>query len=105
MNLKAQYEIIPRYAIIQHHELMYKKYDIDTLEYNIDRLGLKRLLTTQNLTLAFCVKYLLNSTEYGMGVEDTYISNNDILLYQKHITREELEEHLNKCIYLKKSNF
>jgi len=29
-----------------------------------------------------------------MGVEDEYISKNDILLYQKHITSEELEEHL-----------
>ena len=46
--------------LVQHHELMYNKYDIDTLEHNIDRLGLKRLLTTQKLTTAFCVKYLLN---------------------------------------------
>ena len=80
--------------VVQHHELMYNKYDIDTLEHNIDRLGLKRLLTTQKLTTAFCVKYLLNPEEYGMGVEDEYISKNDILLYQKHITSEELEEHL-----------
>ncbi len=80
--------------VVQHHELMYNKYDIDTLEHNIDRLGLKRLLTTQKLTASFCVKYLLNPEEYGMGVEDEYISKNDILLYQKHITSEELEEHL-----------
>ena len=85
--------------IIQHHELMYNKYDIHTLEYNIhtleyniDRLGLKRLLVTQNLTAEFCVKYLLNPEEHGMCVEDEYISKNDILLYQKHIRKEELEE-------------
>ncbi len=79
--------------LVQHHELMYNKYDIDTLEHNIDRLGLKRLLTKQKLTTAFCIKYLLNPEEYGMGVEDEYISKNDILVYQKHITSEELEEH------------
>ena len=78
--------------IIQHHELMYNKYDIDTLEYNIDRLGLKRLLVTQNLTAEFCIKYLFNPEEYGMCVEDEYISKNDILIYQKHIRKEELEE-------------
>ena len=77
--------------IIQHHELMYNKYDIDTLEYNIDRLGLRRLLITQKLTADFCVKYLLNPEEHGMCVEDQYISKDDILLYQKHITKEELE--------------
>jgi len=75
--------------IIQHHELMYNKYDIDTLEYNIDRLGLRRLLITQKLTADFCVKYLLNPEEHGMCVEDQYISKDDILLYQKHITKVE----------------
>ena len=80
--------------IVQHHDLMYKKYDIETLEFNIDRLGLKRLLVTQKLTAEFCIKYLLNPEEHGMCVEDHYISKNDILLYQKHITPEELERLL-----------
>ena len=82
--------------IIQHHELMYKKYDIETLEFNIDRLGLKRLLVTQTLTADFCIKYLLNPEEHGMCVEDHSISKSDILLYQKHITQEELD-----CIFKK----
>ena len=79
--------------IVQHHDLMYNKYNIEILEYNIDNLGLRRLLVTQTLTPDFCVKYLLNPEEYGMGVEDEYISKNDILMYQKHISKEELEEH------------
>ena len=82
--------------IIQHHELMYKNYDIETLEFNIDRLGLKRLLVTQTLTADFCIKYLLNPEEHGMCVEDHSISKSDILLYQKHITQEELD-----CIFKK----
>ena len=84
--------------VIQHHELMYKKYDCNTLEYNIDRLGLKRLLTTQLLTVEFCVNYLLNPEEHGMCVEDHYISINDILQYQTHITRKQLEDQLKNNI-------
>jgi hypothetical protein len=82
--------------VVYHHELMYKKYDIKTLEYNIDRLGLKRLLTTQTLTVEFCVNFLLNPKEHGMCVEDHYISFNDILQYQTHITSEQLESQLKK---------
>ena len=74
------------YKIIHHHDLNYNKYDISTLEFNIDRLGLKSLLQTQKLTAEFCIKYLLNPEEYGMCVEDSYISINDILLYQTHLT-------------------
>jgi hypothetical protein len=80
--------------VIQHHELMYKKYDCNTLEYNIDRLGLKRLLTTQLLTVEFCVNYLLNPEEHGMCIEDHYISIHDILQYQTHITGKQLEDQL-----------
>ena len=46
--------------IVQHQDLMYNKYNIEILEYNIDNLGLRRLLVTQTLTVDFCVKYLLN---------------------------------------------
>ena len=46
------------------------------------------------LSAEFCIKYLLNPEEHGMCVEDHYISKNDILLYQKHITSEELERLL-----------
>ena len=39
--------------IIQNHQLRKKKYDIETLEYNIDNLGLRNLLKTQILTPNF----------------------------------------------------
>ena len=77
--------------IIQNYHLMYNKYDIETLEFNIDRLSLKKLLLTQTLTTEFCKLYLFNPEEHGMCVEDHYISIDDILLYQKHIIREELK--------------
>jgi hypothetical protein len=76
--------------IIQHHQLSYEKFDIETLEHNIDRLGLKKLLQTQVLTPEFCVKYILNPQEHGICREDHYICKNDILIYQPHITMEQL---------------
>ena len=76
--------------IIENYQLMYNKYDIETLEFNIDRLSLKKLLVTQKLTTEFCKLYLLNPEEHGMCVEDHYISIDDILLYQKHSTKADL---------------
>jgi hypothetical protein len=82
--------------IVYNHQLRDKKYDIVTLEYNIDRLCLRTLLTTQKLTPEFCVKYILNYEEHGMCVEDSYICDSDILLYQEHITQKELDEAYEK---------
>lgn len=81
-----------RMKIIYNHQLRYKKYDIATLEYNIDRLSLRMLLRTQKLTPEFCVKYILNSEEHGMCVEDSYLFDEDILNCQEHITQKDLYE-------------
>jgi hypothetical protein len=82
--------------IIYDADLRYKKYDIATLEYNINRLSLRTLLKTQKLTPEFCVKYILNSDDYASCDEDTYICEEDVLIYQKHILQKDLDE-----IYLK----
>jgi len=80
--------------IIHNHDLFYKqKYDIETLEYNIDRLALKTLLKTQKLTVEFCGTYLLNPEEHGMSREDHYITWSDVLRYQRHITNEEIQQY------------
>ena len=71
--------------IIYNHQLSNNKYDIVVLEKNIDRLSLKKLLQTQHLTAEFCEKYLLHPDLYGMSNEDSYISVEDILLYQPHL--------------------
>ncbi len=62
-----------------------RKYDISTLEKNINNLSMKTLLYTQNLTAEFCVKYILND-EYASCIEDTYICIGDVLNAQKHLT-------------------
>jgi hypothetical protein len=67
-----------------------KKYDITTLERNINNLSIKTLLYTQKLTADFCVKYILNY-EYSSCVEDTYICIGDVLNAQKHITLSDID--------------
>ncbi len=79
------------FEIIHNYQLVYAKYNIPTLEYNIDRLSLRNLLKTQTLTPEFCIKYLLDPATYGLCDEDHYISKEDILLYQPHITMALLE--------------
>lgn len=76
--------------IIHNYQLSNHQFDIETLEKNIDNLSLRRLLLTQYLTLEFCLKYILNPEEHGMCNEDYYISKEDILTYQSHISKEEL---------------
>jgi hypothetical protein len=72
--------------IIYNYQLSNHKFDISVLEYNIERLSLKKLLQTQKLTLEFCMKYLLDPKNHAMCDEDKYISIEDILLYQPHIS-------------------
>jgi hypothetical protein len=88
--------------IIHNHQLFDKKYDIETLEYNIDRLALKTLLKTQKLTVDFFGTYLLNPEDHGMSREDHYITWSDVLQYQRHITNEEIQEY--KKTKLQKDN-
>ena len=83
--------VMDKTEIIGNHQLMYAKFDIKTLEYNMDRLSLRSLLQTQILTAEFCKKYLLNPEEYGMCVEDHYISKENIVTYQPHITIDQLK--------------
>jgi hypothetical protein len=65
---------------IDNHQLSKKnEYDIETLEYNIGNLELRKLLQTQKLTPEFCVKYILNPEEHGMSREDHYFCDFDIL--------------------------
>jgi len=72
---------------IYNFELSNNKYDIITLEENIERLSLRKLLVTQKLTLEFCTKYLLHPELYAMSSEDYNITMREILLYQNHLSK------------------
>ncbi len=74
---------------LTNSDLVFNKYDIDTLVKNIKHLDKKYLLHTQKLTADFCVKYILD-LDIESGSEDSYLyDKNDILENQPHITEEE----------------
>jgi hypothetical protein len=72
------------------------KYTIEELEKNINNLNKKILLSTQKLSVEFCIKYILD-LDINNGNEDSYIFDvNYILSFQKHLTESQFLEILNK---------
>ena len=82
------------YILLNDTMLRSKKYDIATLERNINNLSFKTILHTQHLTAEFCVKYILNE-EYVSCVEDSFICVGEILNAQKHLTLEDIQNAYN----------
>lgn len=82
---------------IENKDLYYRKYTIEELEENVDNFEPRSLLSTQVLTPEFCIKYILNE-DYASCIEDTYLYDYDVLKYQKHITKEDLN-NARKKIY------
>jgi len=72
---------------INNLSLEYQKYSIDVLEENIHKLSLWKLLKTQILNREFCIKYILNDY-YALCDEDTYITWQDVIQHQPHITED-----------------
>jgi hypothetical protein len=78
------------HLLLNDNMLRNKKYDITTLERNINNLSMKTILYTQYLTPEFCVKYILND-KYASCIEDTYICIGNVLNAQKHITLDDIQ--------------
>ena len=77
---------IPRIEL----NLRSNKYDIETLEKNVDYINMKTCVNTQILTAEFCVKYILNE-DYMSCIEDTYcIDKGYVLRRQPHLTNEDI---------------
>jgi hypothetical protein len=77
-------------------DLRNNKYDIETLEKNIDHIDVKTCVNTQVLTAEFCVKYILNE-EYMSCIEDTYcIDTGYVLKRQPHLTYEDIRREYSK---------
>jgi hypothetical protein len=57
----------------------------------LTKCSIEEMLSDYKLTADFCVKYILSTDEYAAGVEDSYFDTNDVLLYQKHLTMEDLK--------------
>lgn len=81
---------------IDNSDLRINKYDIETLERNVDNLNMKTCVNTQILTAEFCVKYVLNE-DYMSCIEDTYcIDTGYVLKRQPHLTYEEIRHEYSK---------
>ena len=76
-------------------DIKYKKYDIFVLEENINSLSQWALVKYQDLTAEFCAKYILDE-RYASCEEDTYICMEDILNFQRHLTKEAIVNIYNK---------
>jgi hypothetical protein len=71
-------------------DLHNKKYDMETLEREVNNLDMKTCVNTQILTAAFCVKYVLNE-DYMSCIEDTYcLDYGYVLRRQPHLTKEDI---------------
>lgn len=76
-------------------DLYNKTYDRETLKKYIYSVRLIDILKTQRLDLSFIVHYILNP-KYQLNEVDEYINIETVLLYQKHIDKNQLIEELVK---------
>jgi hypothetical protein len=77
---------------ITNSSLRRNKYSIAELEKYIDKLNMKTIVNTQILTIAFCVKYILNE-DYAQCNEEVDLLTLDYVEYnQPHIDCEELSK-------------
>jgi len=83
-------------------------YDYEQIEYSIinDFLSLRVLNRNQKLSPYICAKYVIfggNDEIYGDCTEDRWLSDDDILRYQKHITQDELSD-AHKFVRIEETN-
>ena len=69
---------------IDNSDLRINKYNIETLERNVDNLNMKTCVNTQVLTAEFCVKYILNK-DFQFTKEEQEINIETIKKYQPHL--------------------
>ena len=70
-------------------DLEKNKYSLEVLKENIYLLNLVDILRTQRLTARFVVHYILNNI-YQLKKEEQYITMEDVIKYQSHITMSSL---------------
>lgn len=71
-------------------DLYNNKYDRKTLKENIYSVKLMDILKTQKLDTSFIVRYILSDL-YQLHEEEMNISIEDVMKYQPHINKKELE--------------
>ena len=74
-------------------DLYNKKYNRETLKNHIYEVKMIDVLKTQTLDIKFVVSYILSDL-YQIHIDDMNISVDDIIKYQPHINKIELETAL-----------
>lgn len=74
-------------------DLCKKKYDLKTLKHNIYAVSLLDILKTQTIDAKFAVHYILNNI-YQLSKEESKITLNDVLHYQPHIKKYEIDNEI-----------
>jgi len=75
-------------------DLYNNKYDRTTLKKYIYAVSLIDILKTQHLDVSFVVRYILNNN-YQLTEEEHTIDIDMVLLYQTHLTKEQIiHEHI-----------
>lgn len=74
-------------------DLYNKKYNRETLKQYIYSVRLIDIVKTQKLDVTFIVRYILNP-KYQLHEIDEYLNIDTVLMYQKHINRQELEQEM-----------
>ena len=74
-------------------DLYNKQYNRETLKQYIYSVRLIDILKTQRLDMTFIARYILNS-KYQLHEVDEYINIDTVLMYQKHINKQDLEKEI-----------
>ena len=70
-----------------------KKYNRETLKQYIYSVRLIDIVKTQKLDVTFIVRYILNP-KYQLHEIDEYLNIDTVLMYQRHINRQNLEQEI-----------
>jgi hypothetical protein len=74
-------------------DLYNKKYNRKTLKQYIYSVRLIDIVKTQKLDVTFIVRYILNP-KYQLHEIDEYLNIDTVLMYQRHINRQNLEQEI-----------
>jgi hypothetical protein len=74
-------------------DLYNKCYSRETLKKYIYSVKLIDILKSQKLDITFIVRYILNP-KYQLCEIDEYINIDTVLIYQKHITKKQIQDAL-----------
>ena len=74
-------------------DLYNKCYSRETLKKYIYSVKLIDILKSQKLDVTFIVRYILNP-KYQLCEIDEYITVETVLIYQKHVTKQQIQDAL-----------